>query len=79
LIAASDGWRGNMYRLAVLFEYRRRGVASALVDEGEQRLRHRGVRRVTALVAHEQTGATQFWESLGYQFDRHTVRHVKTV
>jgi len=30
LVAAWDGWRGNMYRLAVLPEYRRRGIARRL-------------------------------------------------
>jgi ribosomal protein S18 acetylase RimI-like enzyme len=77
LIVAFDGWRGNMYRLAILPEYRRRGHARHLVDEGERRLRQRGVRRITALVAHEQPGATQFWEAVGYNLDRYTVRHVK--
>jgi ribosomal protein S18 acetylase RimI-like enzyme len=79
LIVAFDGWRGNMYRLAILPEYRRRGHARHLVDEGERRLRQRGVRRITALVAHEQPGATQFWEAVGYNLDRYTVRHVKTL
>ena len=31
LIAAWDGWRGNMYRLVVLREHRRRGIGLALV------------------------------------------------
>jgi ribosomal protein S18 acetylase RimI-like enzyme len=79
LIAAFDGWRGNMYRLAVLPEYRRRGLARDLVDKGEQRLRQQGVRRITALVAHEQPGATRFWETTGYHLDRHTARHMKTM
>ncbi|HLG12430.1 MAG TPA: GNAT family N-acetyltransferase, partial [Dehalococcoidia bacterium] len=33
LIATFDGWRGNMYRLAVHPDYQRRGVARRLVDE----------------------------------------------
>ncbi len=35
LIATWDGWRGNMYRLAVSPEFRRRGIAAALVSAGE--------------------------------------------
>ena len=38
VIASWDGWRGAMYRLAVLPSLRRRGIAAALVDEGERRL-----------------------------------------
>jgi ribosomal protein S18 acetylase RimI-like enzyme len=35
LIAAYDGWRGNMYRLAVAPAWRRRGIARQLVEAGE--------------------------------------------
>jgi GNAT superfamily N-acetyltransferase len=45
LIASFDGWRGNMYRLAVLPTYRRHGTARSLALEGERRLR--SVRRPT--------------------------------
>jgi ribosomal protein S18 acetylase RimI-like enzyme len=37
LIAAFDGWRGGMYRLAVRPEWRR--SAGLLISEGERRLR----------------------------------------
>jgi ribosomal protein S18 acetylase RimI-like enzyme len=37
LIAAWDGWRGNLYRLAVLPSWRRRGIARQLIVEGERR------------------------------------------
>ena len=45
LIAAFDGWRGNMYRLAVRPDRRREGIATRLVQLGEQRLRHSALRR----------------------------------
>ena len=38
LIAAWDGWRGNMYRLAVDPVHRRTGIALALVRAGERHL-----------------------------------------
>src|SRR5262249_32138386 len=38
IIGTFDGWRGNIYRLAVHPEYRRRGVARALLAEVEKRL-----------------------------------------
>ncbi len=78
LIATFDGWRGNMYRLAVLPGHRRRGIASALVSAGESRLRSRGARRITALVAHEQAGASEFWWSAKFELDEHTTRFVRT-
>jgi ribosomal protein S18 acetylase RimI-like enzyme len=66
LIAAWDGWRGNMYRLAVLPAARRRRVAVALVTEGERRLRARGCRRISALVVDTDTHAVDFWTHVDY-------------
>jgi ribosomal protein S18 acetylase RimI-like enzyme len=79
LIAAWDGWRGNMYRLAVLPEHRREGVASALVREGERRLRERGARRLSAIVLVEEPGAVAFWEQAGYVFQSEAGRFTKIV
>lgn len=41
LIAAWDGWRGNLYRLAVVPDRHRHGIALKLVRFGEERLRAR--------------------------------------
>ncbi len=79
LIAAWDGWRGNMYRLAVHGEHRRRGVGLALVRAGEERLRQRGAHRITALVAYEDEVASAFWESAGYPWDRQIGRRVRNL
>ena len=69
LIAAWDGWRGNMYRLVVTGEHRRQGIGLALVREGEERLHARGARRVTALVAREDERARGLWRAAGYEDD----------
>ena len=66
LIAGWDGWRGNMYRLAVRDGHRREGIGLALTRAGEDYLRQRGVRRVTALVAFDDETAGAFWETAGY-------------
>ncbi len=49
VIAGWDGWRGNLYRLAVHDRHRRHGIGRALVTEAERHLRARGARRVSAL------------------------------
>jgi ribosomal protein S18 acetylase RimI-like enzyme len=78
LMATWDGWRGNMYRLAVLPDVRRRGVATALVSEGERRLSALGCRRVTALVADADDGAAEFW--VGVDYVRYPMkRYVRTL
>jgi len=80
LIAVWDGWRGNVYRLAVLPEHRRRGLARLLVAEGNRRLRAHGARRVTSLVMHEHDWAVGFWSAAdGYERDERIIRFVGTL
>lgn len=50
VIGTFDGWRGNIYRLAVDPDYRRQGLARKLVDEVDNRLVTMGAKRITALV-----------------------------
>jgi len=79
LIAAWDGWRGNMYRLAVRDEHRRQGIGLALTRAGEEYLRGCGARRVTALVAFDDEVAGGFWDSAGYPVDREIGRRVRNL
>lgn len=79
LIAAWDGWRGNMYRLAVSDEHRRKGIGLALTRAGEEYLHGCGVRRVTALVAFDDEVAGSFWESAGYPIDNEIGRRVRNL
>ena len=77
LIAGWDGWRGNVYRLAVLPSHRRQGIARALVDAGHARLRELGARRITALVGGEEGAAHGLWRAVGYQRDELVHRFVR--
>jgi ribosomal protein S18 acetylase RimI-like enzyme len=83
VIGGWDGWRGNIYRLAVAPEARRHQVAAALVREVSARLAsEKGARRITALVEKAHPDAVGFWNSMvleGYTFDPRIVRYVKTV
>ncbi len=79
LIAAWDGWRGNMYRLAVRPSLRRRGIAAELVAAGHERLRARGASRVTALVSREDEVAKALWRSAGYDEDGQIARFVRNL
>jgi ribosomal protein S18 acetylase RimI-like enzyme len=79
LIAGFDGWRGNMYRLAVLPEHRRRGIARALVEEGERLLREKGAARAAAIVILSKRRAVEFWEAAGYGSQADAGRFVKTL
>ena len=77
LIAAWDGWRGCFYRLAVDPGSRRLGIATALLREGERRLRERGAIRLTAIVSDEDPAALGFWEAAGYARQQHRTRFVR--
>jgi ribosomal protein S18 acetylase RimI-like enzyme len=77
LIAGWDGWRGNVYRLAVLPSDRRQGIARQLVEAGHERLRAQGARRVTALVGGEEGAAHRLWRAVGYQRDEFVHRFVR--
>ena len=79
LVAAWDGWRGNMYRLAVRADARRGGIARALVTAGEARLIALGAQRITALVIGSHEEATGFWLAAGYEHDVRMARYVKTI
>jgi ribosomal protein S18 acetylase RimI-like enzyme len=77
LIVGWDGWRGSFYRLAVRPERRRRGVATALLREGERRLARLGATRLSALVASDEPGALAFWEASGYHRQADRVRFIR--
>jgi len=79
LIAAWDGWRGNMYRLAVRDDCRRQRIGVELTRAGEAYLRSRGARRVTALVAFDDEVAGGFWEAAGYPEDEAIGRRVRNL
>jgi ribosomal protein S18 acetylase RimI-like enzyme len=79
VIAAWDGWRGNIYRLAVRRDCRRRGFGLQLVRAGEELLRKKGARRITAIVVTEELGAEALWKAAGYAHDRAVVRFVRNL
>ena len=83
VIGGWDGWRGNIYRLAVAPAARRHKVAAALMREVSARLgSEKGARRITALVEKAHPDAVGFWNSMasqGYAFDPRIVRFVRTI
>jgi ribosomal protein S18 acetylase RimI-like enzyme len=79
VIGGFDGWRAGLYRLAVHPDYRRRGIARALVTEAERRLAERGAKRITAMVETDHPWAVAFWEAAGYGGDHRMTRFVRNL
>jgi ribosomal protein S18 acetylase RimI-like enzyme len=80
VIGGWDGWRGNIYRLAVAPEARRSGLARRLVQEAERVLRAKGARRISALVERHEAHAVGFWDALadcGWRRDERMMRYIK--
>ena len=79
LIVGWDGWRGGFYRLAVLPDRRRQGIARRLVHDGEHQLVALGARRLAVFAVTGDPGAVEFWKAAGYEPQTDRQRLVKHV
>jgi ribosomal protein S18 acetylase RimI-like enzyme len=77
VIAAWDGWRGSIYRLAVAPSNRRRGLASRLLSAAEARLADVGAVRLQAIVVETDDRATPFWRATDWEEQVERLRFVK--
>ena len=66
ILAGHDGRRGYIYHLAVSEEYRRQGVASALVERALETLRAEGIHKVALVAFKHNEAGNAFWEKLGF-------------
>src|SRR5437016_7436610 len=73
IIGTFDGWRGNIYRLAVHPAYRRQGIAGRLLSAIDDWLAAIGAKRVSALVVGAHPHAVGFWEASSYDLDERIV------
>jgi ribosomal protein S18 acetylase RimI-like enzyme len=77
VIAAWDGWRGSVYRIAVAPEYRRAGLGRRLLDAAEERLRLAGARRMHAIVVGTDERALGFWEASDWEHQDSQLRFTR--
>ena len=76
VIAAWDGWRGSIYRLAVAPTHRRQGLARQLLGEAEARLAAAAAVRLQAIVVDTAPMAVGFWDASGWERQVHRLRFV---
>jgi ribosomal protein S18 acetylase RimI-like enzyme len=67
IVCTHDGRKGWLNRLAVHPDNRGLGVARALVEEGERRLRAEGIRIIGVLVEDWNTVSCEIFAHLGYE------------
>ncbi len=68
-IAGYDGVRGWLHKVAVLPEYQRRGVATALVRHAMRVLRTVGCVKVNLQIRATNSEVRGFYESLGFKIE----------
>ena len=69
VLGTHDHRKGWINRLAVLPEYRRHGVAMALVTACEKALHAGGIEIIAALIEPENAVSCAFFERMGYRND----------
>jgi ribosomal protein S18 acetylase RimI-like enzyme len=66
VVASSDGRKGWINRLAVLPDYRGRGLARELIKRSEEVLYKSGVEILACLILDDNTASIRLFESEGY-------------
>ena len=69
VMAGYEGHRGWLNYLAVAPEYRRHGLARAIVEEAERLLRAAGCPKINLQVRTSNQGVIDFYRRLGYSVD----------
>jgi len=65
-----EGHRGWINYLAVSPEYRRRGIATKMMEEAQSNLRATGCPKINLQVRESNDEVIRFYESIGYSKDR---------
>ncbi|MBR4500626.1 MAG: GNAT family N-acetyltransferase [Clostridia bacterium] len=66
VLSGHDGRRGFIHHMAVDERYRRRGVASALLESALDALKAEGIHKVALLVFRYNEAGNAFWERMGF-------------
>ena len=66
ILTGHDGRRAIIHHMCVQPDYRRQGIASALVQRAEDALMKEGITKIFGLVFKDNDAANAFWENQGY-------------
>ena len=79
ILAGSDGRRGYIYHTAVNPQYRKRGIAAALVKTVMQAMKNIGINKVALVVFEHNEDGNKFWGKLGFIKRNDLVYRNKTI
>ena len=66
ILSGHDGRRGFIHHMAVHEEYRRKGIASVLLEHALSALKAEGINKVALLVFNRNEAGNTFWENRGF-------------
>jgi len=79
VLCGHDGRRGLLHHLAVAPEWRRRGIARALVERCHESFKALGIPRCYIFVMTDNESGRKFWESLGWKNHAHALAMVREI
>lgn len=66
IMVGTDGRRAYIYHTAVHPDFRRQGIAKALVDTALSAVERLGIGKVALIVFSRNKAGNEFWESMGF-------------
>lgn len=76
VVAGWDGWRGEIYRLAIAPSHRRQRLGQRLLNTAMDSLHQRGARRLGCIVVADDVDACGFWDATQFGAQENRVRYV---
>ncbi len=79
ILAGHDGRRGYIYHTSVHPDYRKRGIATKLVNTAMEALEGCGINKVALVVFARNQGGNSFWERTGFTIREDLIYRNKTI
>ena len=79
ILSGHDGRRGYIYHTSVHPDYRKRGIATKLVNAAMEALKGCGINKVALVVFARNQGGNSFWERTGFTIRDDLIYRNKTI
>ncbi|MCM1320546.1 MAG: GNAT family N-acetyltransferase [Bacteroides sp.] len=79
IMVGTDGRRGYIYHTAVHPDYRKQGIAKALVETALSAVERLGINKVALVVFGKNISGNEFWEKMGFTKREDIIYRNKTI